>query len=366
MKICIVSLCLTYGGAERVAVSWANSLSKLGHDVYMYSDYTREVTYKLEDDVKKVQSIPIISQSNFINKASRYIRSFGEIYRVINEIRPNIVITVNYLFALHLKTCMWFGHRCPILLTDHNSFERPNSAPMSITSRFRKFILSKYFDYMTVLTEADKKICQEKGLKNVSVLNNPLFLEPVTVVPPKKKNILAVGRLDAWHCKGFDILIKAWDSIAHEFPEWTLKIVGAGDNSVIEKVYSLAKQRNQIKICSYTSSIEKYYNESSIFVLSSRYEGWGLVLVEAMSQGCAAIACDYKGRQSEIIQDGYNGLLCEPENVAELSKKLKSLIINDELRTRLQNNAPKSVEQFSELKVGKKLESIINRIVQHD
>lgn len=365
MKICIVSLCLTYGGAERVAVSWANSLSMLGHNVYMYADFTKECTYKLKDNVVKVQSIPI-QKLNLNAKISRFFRSFYDIYKLLNDNKPDIVITINYLFALHLKVCMCFGYRCPILLTDHNACQRPASAPMKLTLRFKKFVLSKYFDYMTVLTEVDRQICLEKGLKNVSVLYNPLFLEPIDIIPTKTKVILAVGRLDAWHCKGFDVLIKAWDAISDEFPEWILKIVGAGGNNVVDQLYSFTKHKNQIQICPYTNDIEKYYIDSSIFVLSSRYEGWGLVLVEAMSKGCAVIACDYKGRQSEIITDGENGLLCEPENVDDLANKLYKLLANEKLRIRLQNNAPKTVERFSELKVGKNLEFIINKIIFSD
>ena len=102
--------------------------------------------------------------------------------------------------------------------------------------------------------------------------------------------------------------------------------------------------------------IEELYKKSSIFVLSSRYEGFGLVLIEAMSQGCAPVACDYKGRQAEIlslsgderrktkdeksgIEITENGILCEPDNVEALASAMRKMIKDDNYRERIQHNA---------------------------
>ena len=97
----------------------------------------------------------------------------------------------------------------------------------------------------------------------------------------------------------------------------------------------------------YQSDIQPYYQRAAIFVLSSRYEGFGLVLIEAMSQGCACVACDYKGRQSEIVTNGVDGMTCEPDHVEALAQAIKKLIADDELRAQLQVNAIRRAEDFS-------------------
>ena len=89
------------------------------------------------------------------------------------------------------------------------------------------------------------------------------------------------------------------------------------------------------------------YQRSSIFVLSSRYEGFGLVLIEAMSQGCACVACDYKGRQSEIFEDGKDGIVCFPESVDDLKNSIEKMISDKELREKYQNRAIERAEYYS-------------------
>ena len=95
---------------------------------------------------------------------------------------------------------------------------------------------------------------------------------------------------------------------------------------------------NSVEFLGYQSNILPFYQDASIFVLSSRYEGFGLVLLEAMSQGCACVACDYKGRQKEIMPSGSEGLTCEPENIDELSDAMSELIKDDNKRKMLSNN----------------------------
>jgi glycosyltransferase involved in cell wall biosynthesis len=107
---------------------------------------------------------------------------------------------------------------------------------------------------------------------------------------------------------------------------------------------------DKIEYTGFVENMQKLYAESSIFVLSSRYEAFGLVLIEAMSQGCACVACDYKGRQREImcpegqgsmfnVQSSNNkvelcetGILCEPDNVEALAEAMKKMIVDDEYR----------------------------------
>lgn len=346
---------LTGGGAERVASSWANGLSKLGHNVSIMTDLTQGQTYKTSPDVNLIQRSLHKNKKNqtLIQKLIAWMinpfRALAQLYSYIKKESPDIIINVLYLnqFMLLLARLL-SGQKIPIIMTDHNAYERPTNIKYLKNQWRNKFFDNRLFDVVTVLTHRDKEILNKKGFKNIKVLHNPLFLKPVKEVPRKENIILAVGRLDAWYVKGFDLLIKAWNNISLNFPEWKLRIVGGGSRESLKFLQDIASKNSQIEFSEYTADIVKEYKRASIFCMPSRYEGWGLVLVEAMSQGCACIACDYKGRQAEIISNKENGLLIPTESVVEIEKALSSLIYDINLRISLQNKAPKSVEIFSE------------------
>lgn len=119
---------------------------------------------------------------------------------------------------------------------------------------------------------------------------------------------------------------------------------------------------NQIKFLGFKNNIKDFYQESSIFVLSSRYEGFGLVLIEAMSQGCAPIACDYKGRQKEILGSEENGITCDPDDVDSLARAICLVVKNDDLRHQMQKHALERSRYYSVEDSVKRWESLIAQV----
>lgn len=362
MKILIIVSSLTDGGAERVAASWANGLKKIGNDVYVISDYSKPVTYKLQDGIVKIQ-IPIASKNKISRLLIDPIRKITFFRRTIKSIKPDVILSVLFIAPITLRVSL-IGIKNNLLniLTDHNSYERPLSSPMSFKHRLNKFYLTRLFDHITVLTKRDKEILIGKGIKNVTVMYNPLFLNPLTKIPKKENIILAVGRMDAWHYKGFDLLIKAWNKLYKDYPSWKLRIVGNATQNTLQYLKSLCDPGCSLDLVKYTDNIQEEYKKASVFILSSRYEGWGLVLVEAMSQGCAAIACDNNGRQTEIISNNKNGIIIAPENIEAMITSLRILLDDSAFRDRLQKEAPKSVGQFSEINIAKKWMELLQNL----
>ena len=171
---------------------------------------------------------------------------------------------------------------------------------------------------------------------------------------------MAVGRLDAGYYKGFDILIKAFGNTSRK-NDWILQIVGGGSDKSFEKYKNLAKQcgvEDRVEFLGFTSNVLDLYRSAGIFVLSSRYEGFGLVLIEAMSQGCACVACDYGGRQKEIVGSEDNALCCEPDNIVSLTSALESVMISEDLRLKLQCNGMERAKAFSVDKIEERWEEI--------
>ena len=324
------------GGAERVASLWANGFLQRGYNVTIVTNLSKDVVYDLDENVRLFD----LYKYGYVFEKKHIINDLKRIRKIIKEISPDVIITVLYpvdLFVLFASINL----SIPIINTQHNSFDRPKGAEIPLLDRFVRFFLNKFFSQVTVLTEADRLYIGER-LDNLTVLPNPLSFAPVEKIPLKEKWILASGRLDAWHCKGFDTLLKAWGLIAKKNPGWKLKICGSGKTESLEFLMNIAKDNfvdSQTEFVGFCKNIVDYYKKSAIFVLSSRYEGFGMVLIEAMSQGCACVACDYKGRQREIITNDSQGVICLPEDISAMSKALQRLIDDEKDRNIMQKNA---------------------------
>ncbi|WP_305152533.1 glycosyltransferase [uncultured Duncaniella sp.] len=369
MKILIIVHSLTGGGAERVAASWANGLSRRGNSVTIMTGLRGQQTYDTDRAVSLVQLnfYRLKSRSIFQRlkaKVLNPVRIFNQIRLYIDNEQPDVIMNVLYYYPYSVLLGRCFAkYKVKLIQTDHNAYERPKGHGFAWKQWRNKFIDNRFFDKVTVLTHPDKKILNKKGIHNVEVLHNPLFLQPVATVPKKEKIVLSVGRIDQWYVKGFDVLMKAWREVAKYCPDWKLRVVGTGDASTIDMLKKFAGTASEsIEFVSYTPNVKEEYHKASIFVLSSRYEGWGLVMVEAMSQGCAVVACDYKGRQTEAVCNNINGLICTPDNVDELAFKIKELINNDSLRTNLQFQGVNSVAEYSEENVAVNIENLIRSI----
>ena len=333
MKILICVHSFKNGGAERVASLWINGFSMRGNHVKVLT-----CGEEVENDYDIPNEVEIVNINPGGNFAKRNLARFFQIRRMLKSYAPDVIILVQHPWIWWV-TFAKLGLRIPVINTEHNTFERPESAPMPKKAYFEKFILNRFFSGVTVLTDADKKIIG-KRLRKVYVMPNPLAFEPLKELKPRGNIMLAMGRLDAGHYKGFDLLIKAF-GIAHT-GDWVLQIAGTGSERNIEKYKILAKDcgvGSQIKFLGYVKNPVELFQEASIFVLSSRYEGFGLVLIEAMSQGCACIACDYKGRQSEMILDETMGQVCPTEDVEALAACMKKLMHDEKYREAMRKNA---------------------------
>ena len=399
MKIVIVITHLGGGGAERVGVSLANGLADRGHQVIIATDLNASGHYFPNDKVKVV---------HFVNKAKqsglKWFLSIFTLRKVFKREKSDVVIGIMQLCSFVSRIAS-IGMNIPVVMTEHNSFERPASAPLSKIGYISKFYLNKLFPLVTVLTQADKKVIGSK-LKNVVVMPNPLALEPVKDMPLKEKIILAAGRLDDWHYKGFDVLIKAWEKIVKSEElivnryGWKLQIAGTGSEKSLNFLKGLCIENgveDSVEFLGFQKDIEKLYQKASIFVLSSRYEGFGLVLIEAMSQGCACIACDYKGRQKEILRsltpnpspkgegelltDSHRftqkeetrnshvevcetGILCEPDNVNALAEAMRKMMTDDQYRESVRMKAVERSKYYSLENTADRWEYLLNQLVE--
>lgn len=411
MKIAVVCSRLGYGGAERVAVMWANGFVRRGHETILISNLFEEQTYYVDERISKHSLV-----SSTKNKIVKWGSSILNVRRVVKDEKPDVIIGV-------METCSWvskigtIGTHIPVIMTEHYAFDRSPYGSLSKMEKLSKFTLNKFYNIVTVLTEEDRRVIGKK-LNNVAVLPNPLSLSPIDIRKVNKTRVLlAIGRLDAWYVKGFDVLIRAWARVVSNFkfqsltpnpsPKgdgnygWKLQIAGTGSEESLNYLKQLCKENgveDSVEFLGFKKDVEKLYQDASIFVLSSRYEGFGLVLIEAMSQGCACVACDYKGRQREIIaplekseqsskfflcdatkasqraerkvqssncqfESCDNGILCEPDNVESLAAGIRKMIEDDEYRESVRVKAIERSKYYSLENTIDRWEKLLDEVV---
>ena len=344
---------LTGGGAERVAVLWATGFAERGDEVIVVILESTKIAYDISKKAEIICLKPLVknkllSRILYRTGISRhhYLHSLSEI---IHERKPDVCIGVMGPYARDAyRLSRDIGTR--IIQTYHSSFDLPETAPINRRKDVEKcYSLDNCVETRTVLTQADKDYIGNR-MKNVFVMPNPLAFNVVKEIPQKQKIILACGRLDVWEVKGFDVLIEAWGKVAQKHPDWSLHLAGTGSKNSEDYLKMLAVENrvaDKMEFLGFREDVISLYKSSEIFVLSSRYEGFGMVLIEAMSQGCACIACDYKGRQKEIIENENQGLLCPPENVDALARALDRMITDVSYRKICQNNALDRASYFT-------------------
>ena len=191
------------------------------------------------------------------------------------------------------------------------------------------------------------------------------YPEKITDVSDRPKRIIAVGRLQAQ--KGFDLLIQSWQLIAARHPDWQLVVYGhGGDLQKLQQQLEKAGLTSSMTFAGTTDNIYKEYQDSAFYVMSSRYEGWGLVLVEAMSCGLPCVSFDCPYGPSDIIRDGEDGFLVENGNIQQLAEKMELLINNKELRERLGVRARLNAARFTSDNIMPQWTKLFETIVQND
>ena len=388
MKIYLIIPSLGGGGAERVGVILANGFVKRGHEVVVFSNLLHSKDYLLDNSISIV---------DIAKEGERRIGKWWHAIRVVRKkVRgnpPDVFIGIMGVFSL-VAYIACIGLHVPVIATMHNSFERPSYVPMSKKEWILKYVVNKVFRIVTLLTKADALFIG-KRINNTVVMPNPLALEPIFSIAHSNNVILAAGRLDDWHCKGFDVLIRAWALVNGKMKidngklslnrePWKLQIAGTGSEESLNYLKQLCRENgveDSVGFLGFRKDVDKLYQEASIFVLSSRYEGFGLVLIEAMSQGCACVACDYKGRQREILNPTLtlpegegktsqgievceNGILCEPDDVEALAEAMKKMIEDDEYRESVRINAIERSKYYSIENTMNRWELLLNQIVK--
>ncbi len=348
------------GGVERVLTLKANYFADhFGYDITIIvtEGKDKSLFYPLSDKIKVINldiNFEQLWTCSFVKKAFVYLKK-QRIFKkkLTNElmrIRPDITISLlrrEINFINEIKDGSKKIGELHVNRANYRNFEAGDSN--AIKNMFAKYWMRnlvshlKRLDRFVVLTEEDKASWTE--LDNVEVIPDPLAFEIDKVSPLTNKRVIAVGRYV--YQKGFDLLLQAWAKIEKRHYDWELAIYGMGDRTPYEcLVEELHIDRNRCHLNGPTDDIKQEYLNSSLFVFSSRFEGFGMVLIEAMACGLPVISFDCPCGPKDIVRHQEDGLLVPSGDVAELSDAIHQLLSDDALRHVMAKKAIVNVRRF--------------------
>ena len=331
MKIVLVIDQMVGGGAAKKLTLIANELSRKGHVVTVATNIYKPIVYELG---KSVKLISIYSESAYRKSHfSRLYLTAKMLRRLISELCPDIVVSFLPHVSFMTKMAL-LGKGVPIVFSDETSYARKDS----LLGKYLRHHFYKYADAIVVLTENDCRLLGKKFPKIVAI-HNPVEQKKPLLVPifERKKRITVIGQTTRWEIKGLDIAVEAWSAVAKDFPDWKLSVVGEQEPESERYLLGLADEsvRDQIEFLGFQQDIMKVMTQTQVFLLTSRFEGFSLSLVEALMAGVPCIAFSEYGVVDEVSLGGKGTIIIPDNEIGKLTAALKDLLIDGSKRESL-------------------------------
>ncbi len=360
MRLTLVISSLGVGGAERVMSLMANYWAAKGWEITILTFDDGGLFYQLDARVNIIGLDIRQDSSNVVIGLWNNLQRIQTLLGKIASLKPEVVISfidqANVLTLLATRSL-----NLKVIVSER--VDPTLHSIGSIWDNLRRWTYPFAAKIVVQTPGAVNYFSQQLQLSSC-IIPNPVVATPLEAPPIRNRRvILAMGRLTAQ--KGFDLLLKAFAKIANQYPDWTLTIVGEGElRPELEALRDKLKLKERVEFPGTVKSPQTAFNNVDIFVLSSRFEGFPNALCEAMAHGLPVIATDCPSGPREIIRDGIDGILVQPENVAALSAAMASLILDEQKRHDLSTCATEIVTRFGIEKIMPMWEELLAEVVQ--
>ena len=333
---------LSKGGAERVIVNLAEYFTSIGYKSYIITKHIAENEYTISKDITRLNG-DIEGDEISSNRVINFFRRVRKLRRIWIDIKADIVLSLigknnhmNILSTRGLKT------KVAVSVAGEPRMEYPGKYMLLANLLFPKA------DGIMLQTEESAKSFARKVRKKAIILKSPLNEEFVIDNPSldRKKEIVSVGRLD--DNKNQIMLIKAFLQIAENHKDWNCILYGDGESR--SKIYNYIEEQsigNRVILKGAVDNVSQHISSASIFVLTSKSEGYPNALVEAMALGIAVISTDCpSGGPAELISNEVNGILVGVDDEQGLRDAIVKLIVDEKMRKKLGANAYESAKVY--------------------
>lgn len=344
MKLLIINDQFENGGAGRVTATMCNELTSRGYDIDVITDNINfSVRYTLPANIT-IHPVEFISQKKgAILRILSLFKTASKIRFIIKKVNPDVILAIQSngfirTFIANRRTGI------PVIAVDHTSFARK----MDFINTLTRHYLYKFADGLSILTKRDEKLLGNK-YPHKRVIYNPLTYPLLKESTNRQKTILCVGRFDIWKIKGFDLIVDMWAELSQNHPEWKLIFAGTGKEESVNYIKGLVGKHDlndSVIFLGQVDDMQSIYSQTGIFALPSRIEGFPMVLLEAMSQGCPCVAFNVGGASEEMIEKGA-GFVIEDGDLNAFKNALSELMNDDVKRQQYSQNAVKSVSRFT-------------------
>jgi glycosyltransferase involved in cell wall biosynthesis len=342
LHVVVVLAGLSAGGAERVISLITSRWAEEGRRVTVITfDHAEAPVFHTMDPRVSLVRLGIDPGGGRLAGVRAVLRRAGALRRTLATLKPDF--TISFLTKINVLTLLAsLGTRRRIIVSERNN------PRMQHASRWWTLLLGGLHwraDGIVMQTQASLDCLGRTARRRAFVIPNPISINPIRGAPRDFHVLAAAGRLTEQ--KGFDLLIDAFALVAPRHPDWRLMIWGEGeDRPLLEKRIARHGLAGRISLCGNSRSPDEWVGQADAFVLSSRYEGFGNVLGEAMAGGLpvASFNCDFG--PAEMIRPEEDGLLVPAGDVPALTIALGRLMGDAGLRERLGEAARLSARQY--------------------
>lgn len=348
------------GGAERVTAGLSADWANMGADVVVVTLSAPDTDFfRLDSRVRRIGLDLLVDSGTFLKGLASNLRRFLALRRILKKEKPNVVLGVMTKASI-LAILAAHGLACKVVAVEHN---HPPMLPLGAGWRALRGWTYKRASRLVALTQRSKDWLEEHcRCVGVHVIPNAIslpipvtepVLKPDAAVSAERKVLLAVGRLTSQ--KGFDLLIDAFARISDEFGDWDLVILGEGaDRGALEAQIRTVGLVDRIVMSGRCGNIADWYERADLYVLSSRFEGFPMTLIEAMASGVAVVSYDCDTGPRDIIKHDVNGRLVSPVgDIGSLSEGLTALMRDQDARARLGHRANEILDTLAPQRIAK-------------
>ena len=353
------------GGTERVTALLSRELNKFYNCSIITFYRPGKIVYEID---KNIEVFNLYEKKYRLREV--WLDSILKISKFIKERDIKVIVVVgrnNGILPILLKPFC----KAKIVYCEHNSINAYKMYNFGFAKRVWKkifqYLVNNHTDMVVTLTDTDLNYYKKKNIRSCKIPNflDEKLLHNGFCYNNYSKKILTVARID--YQKGIEFLLEAANTVLHHYPDWEWHIYGGFyDVDYKRKIESLQKKYHLEKKVIFKGNSEnvyEVYKDYSFFVLTSRYEGFGMVLLEAKSYNLPTLSFNIESGPSEIIREGIDGYLIEPFDIAKMSEKIEYLIKHEEKRIVFSKNARGNLNDFSKEVVINQWKQLLDKFV---